>query len=235
MQIPAGTFLDKENQTRRCPCVLLLDTSGSMAGEPIRALNLALPQFRQAIADDSTARNSIELAIITFGGVPQVAQDWTDIDHLTLPVLGSSGGTPLGPALQMGLDMIEARRQFYKQNAVGSYVPWVFILTDGAPDEGPELTAAVSRAQQLQQVGSGGRSPRVIVYACSTNTDPKVMGRLKSITERTYALSGMAFREVFLWLSASLRTISKATLGTPTVLPAEPSQMTLSQAKVITP
>ena len=45
----------------------------------------------------------------------------------------------------------------------------------------------------------------------------------------------MAFREVFLWLSASLRTISKATLGTPTVLPAEPSQMTLSQAKVITP
>ena len=234
MQIPAGTFLDKENQTRRCPCVLLLDTSSSMANAPIESLNAALPQFKEAILGDNTARNAVELAVVTFGGSPRVIQDWTDIDHLALPSLVASGGTPLGPALQLAMDMIDARRQLHKQTSIQSYVPWIFILTDGAPDEGEELNAAISRVQQLQQTTPPAQSPKLIVYACSTDSSAQAMGRLKAVTGRTYELKGLAYREVFLWLSASLKIASRATPGAPTTLPPTGTQMTLSQARTIT-
>jgi uncharacterized protein YegL len=242
LEIPAGTFLDKENQARRCPCVLLLDTSGSMsqdpqggAGRPIDLVNQALPGFRQAILDDSTARDSVELAVITFGGSPKAIQDWTDVEHLVFPTLTPNGNTPLGPAIQMALDMIESRRALYRQSGIASFVPWLFILTDGAPDEGVELTAAIGRAKELQQVAPGSKSPKLIVYACSTDTRPEVMSRLSDVTSRAYKLEGMAYREVFLWLSASLTTVSKAAPGTPTVLPETPKQMTLTEARTITP
>ena len=242
LNIPAGTFLDRGNQARRCPCILLLDTSGSMSQDPqgsnrrpIDLLNSALPEFRQAISDDSTARDSVELAVITFGGSPNVIQDWTDIEHLAVPTLTPNGNTPLGPAMQMAVDMIESRRALYHQHKITSFVPWLFILTDGAPDTGPELIAAIDRVDKLQQVTAGSKSPKLIVYACSTDTREEVMGRLRAVTSRAYKLDGMAYREVFLWLSASLTVVSKAAPGTPTVLPETPKQMTLTEARTITP
>src|SRR5580700_10758715 len=150
LRIPDGTFLDKENQARRCPCVLLLDTSASMSsgstpalGRPIDLLNSALPTFRKELMDDPTAKQSVELAVITFGGTPTVIQDWTDAEHLATPELRPNGSTPLGPAIQMALDMIDARRALHRQNAIASFVPWLFILTDGQPDPGAELSEAI--------------------------------------------------------------------------------------------
>jgi uncharacterized protein YegL len=146
-----------------------------------------------------------------------------------------TGNTPLGPAMQMALDMVESRRALHRQNGIASYVPWLFILTDGAPDEGAELTAAVERAKKLQQVAPGSKSPKLIVYACCTDTRAEVMSRLNDVTSRAYKLEGMAYREVFLWLSASLTVVSKAAPGTPMVLPETPKQMTLTEARTITP
>jgi uncharacterized protein YegL/DNA-binding transcriptional regulator YhcF (GntR family) len=241
LSIPAGTFLDKENQARRCPCVLLLDTSGSMSQDPrgssrrpIDLLNSALPEFRQAIADDGTARDSIEMAVITFGGTPNVIQDWTDVEHWAVSTLTADGNTPLGPAMQMAADMIESRRALYRQNDISSYVPWMFILTDGAPDQGPELVAAISRVEQMQQVTAGSKSPKLIAYACSTDTREEAMSRLRAVTPRTYKLEGMAYREVFLWLTASLKTVTRTSPGTPIMLPETPKQMTLTEARTIT-
>lgn len=41
-----------ENPEPRCPCILLLDTSGSMQGEPINALNEGLLTFGQELNHD---------------------------------------------------------------------------------------------------------------------------------------------------------------------------------------
>jgi uncharacterized protein YegL len=239
--IPQGTFLDKENQARRCPCILLLDTSYSMNDDPlggqqrpIDLLNSALPAFQEALMSDPTARQAVELAIITFGGSPITIQDWTDVEHLQIPTLSPSGSTPLGPAIMMAINLIDARRTVYRQNSIASYVPWLFILTDGQPDDSG-LQEAVRRVQAMQQVAPGSKSPKLIAYACSTDTRPDVMGRLKAITPRAFELRGMAFRELFQWLSASLKTVSKAAPGAGMELPTPPSQMTLSQALTVNP
>ena len=42
-----------ENPENRCACLLLLDTSGSMAGEPIKQLNAGLKVFEEELKGDS--------------------------------------------------------------------------------------------------------------------------------------------------------------------------------------
>src|SRR5512138_3628532 len=57
-----------ENPEPRCPVVLLLDVSGSMAGRPIDELNQGLQEFARVLKDDRLASLRVEVAVITFGG-----------------------------------------------------------------------------------------------------------------------------------------------------------------------
>jgi hypothetical protein len=52
-QVPFGTDSFADNPEPRCPCLLLLDTSGSMSGRPITALNSGLVAFKDDLAADS--------------------------------------------------------------------------------------------------------------------------------------------------------------------------------------
>jgi len=51
-----------DNPEPRCPCVLLLDTSGSMQGEPINALNNGLRAFKDDLIKDALASKRVEVA-----------------------------------------------------------------------------------------------------------------------------------------------------------------------------
>ena len=68
-QVPfePGGFAD--NPEPRCPCLLLLDISGSMAGAPIRELNAGLLNFKDELSADSLAMKRVEIAVITFGPI----------------------------------------------------------------------------------------------------------------------------------------------------------------------
>src|SRR5580704_12688327 len=121
-----------DNPEPRCPCVLLLDTSGSMRGEPIRALAEGLAALREELLQDALAKRRVEVAIVTFGGNVHVLQDFVTMDHLQIPPLTADGLTPMGTATLKALDMVEARKAQYKVNGVAYYRPWIFLITDGA-------------------------------------------------------------------------------------------------------
>src|SRR5207237_2832842 len=70
-----------ENQEPRCPCILLLDTSGSMQGAAIAALNEGLRAFQQDLANDSLASLRVEVAIVTFDSSVTVVQEWVTADR----------------------------------------------------------------------------------------------------------------------------------------------------------
>ena len=55
-----------ENPEPRCPCVLLLDTSSSMQGLPIDALNQGLRTFKDELMKDPLASRRVEVAVVTF-------------------------------------------------------------------------------------------------------------------------------------------------------------------------
>jgi len=102
-----------DNPEPRCACVLLLDTSGSMRGEAIAALNAGLKSFKEELVQDSLAARRVEVAIVTFGGEVKVVQEFVTADEFTPPTLEASGLTPMGAGIQKSFELLESRKAQY--------------------------------------------------------------------------------------------------------------------------
>jgi len=122
------------NPEQRCPCILLLDTSGSMHGDPIAELNEGLRTFKTELMSDSLAVKRVEVALITFGPV-KVVSEFQTADNFAPPQLTTTGDTPTGAAIMEAIRLVEDRKQVYRDHGVPYNRPWIFLITDGAPTD----------------------------------------------------------------------------------------------------
>jgi uncharacterized protein YegL len=203
-----------ENPEARCPCVLLLDTSSSMEGEPILALNQGLRVFKEDMCKDALAARRVEVAVITFDSEVKVAQDFVTADQFEPPALMANGSTLMATAMQKALDMIAARKAQYKAAGVLYYRPWVFMITDGEPHGEPEeLVRQV--AQRVHQ-----EEDRKHVAFFAVGVENANMTRLSQMVVRTpVKLRGLNFVEMFVWLSRSAQAVSHSKTNEQVALP----------------
>jgi uncharacterized protein YegL len=203
-QIAFGTDNFAENPEPRCPCILLLDRSGSMEGRAIEQLNAGLATFREELHSDSLAVKRVETAIVTFGP-PNVEMPFHTSQHFVAPTLTADGDTPLGGAIVLALDLLEARKAEYRQNGISFYRPWVFLLTDGAPTDDWQAAAA--------RIREGEASKKFAFFA--VGIEGADMDTLRQLSVREpLSLQGLKFRELFQWLSSSMKSVSQSTPGT---------------------
>jgi uncharacterized protein YegL len=235
-----------ENPEPRCPVVLVLDTSGSMNGQPIQELNEALRSFGEALQNDRLASLRVEVAVVAFGGsvraldlrgdtipgkeiitinpralavrreekkIPfDASQAFVTVDQFVPPLLSANGETPLGEAIQRALALVRDRKEIYKQNGLDYFRPWIFVITDGRPtDKGWEAVADQVKQEEMRK--------GVIFYAVGVEkADMHVLNRFSDIRQ-PLKLKGLAFNDLFIWLSKSLSAIAHSRPGEQAPLP----------------
>ncbi len=203
MPIGLPEFVD--NPEPRCPVILLCDASGSMSGAPINALNAGLTAFKEDVYRDEIASLRVEVAIVTFGPV-RLVQDFVTIDNFTSPLLKADGVTPMGGAIEYALDLLEERKETYKNNGIQYYRPWVFLITDGAPTDSWHYAA--------QQVRQAEAQRRLLFFAVGVEgADMSTLRQIAPPERPPVLLNGLDFRSMFQWLSTSMKRVSSSQVG----------------------
>ena len=138
-----------ENPEPRVPCVLVVDTSTSMHGPRITELNAGLQTYKKELLADPLAAKRVEVGIVTFGGRVNRLIEFVTADNFEPPKLQVIGGTPMGEAINTAIDMVEERKDNYREHGIAYYRPWIFLITDGEPND--HWRPLVSRVQAGEQ------------------------------------------------------------------------------------
>lgn len=206
MGIASPEFVD--NPENRCPVILILDTSASMAGEPIDSLNKGIASFKFDVEQDPLASLRVEIAIVAFGQQAEVLQDFVTVDDFIAPKLSTEGKTALGAALKLGLDILDIRKTIYRREGIQYYRPWVFLITDGAPTDGEAWKIEAARIHQLETEG------KLSFFTIGVDgADEDILKEIAPPQRPPLMLKNLRFEELFRWLSSSVRRVSTNQIG----------------------
>lgn len=191
-------------------CVLLLDTSGSMAGESIRSLNEGVKKFIDQVSLDDMAKRRLDVAILEFNSGVRLVQDFLPISQMSAPVLSANGLTHMGEAIEEAVTMVKERNLLYCSKGTPAHKPWIFMITDGRPEG--ESSDYIERAIELvQREEKKGESGKLKFWSLAVKgADKSILSRL---SDRVLELEGHDFTGIFNWLADSMSYISVSTVG----------------------
>jgi uncharacterized protein YegL len=193
-----------DNPDPRCPCVLILDRSASMSGPKIQQLNNGLQQFRTELLRDEIAARRVEIAVVPFGPVSRNSAFYA-AGHFDPKPMDAAGDTPMGAAISYAVELVAQQKGLYRSHGITYFRPWVILMTDGEP------TDSIERSISLVRDGEAAKAFSFF----AVGVDQASMTTLARLSvRRPLKMRGIAFREFFLWLSASLSGVSRSAPGT---------------------
>jgi len=186
---------------RRLPVYLLLDTSGSMYGEPIEAVKNGVETLISSLRSDPYALETAFISVITFDSSAKQVAPLTELAAFQQPAIDASGCTALGEALALLAARADAEVTKTTAEQKGDWRPLVFIMTDGEPTD--DLNKGLNEFKK-RKFG--------MVVACAAGQGANT-NTLKQITENVVQLDtadSATIKAFFKWVSASISTSSKS-------------------------
>lgn len=190
-----------ENFEQKCLCVLVLDVSGSMRGEPIAELNKGLQDFYKEIVEDETTSQRLEVCVMAFNDTVKTLQEPSLVENFTMPTLTAYGSTAMVDAVKEAIEKVEARKKWYKETGQPYYRPWIILMTDGEPDSGQDVFGLGPRIKEDTANKKYVFLP-IGIEGANMDTLNVLQGNMPP-----QKLQGLRFKQFFQWLSASMGTI----------------------------
>lgn len=217
------------NYEQKCLCVLVLDTSGSMneivdytnavnTGETrvvdgvsynvvtggtsrLDKLREGLASFYKDIEDDPATAQKLEVAVITFNDDVKILQNPALIEECPPPHINAHGMTNISDAMNTAMELVEARKKWYRSTGQNYYRPWIILITDGEPNAGQDMNYL---AQKIRD--EVARKHFEFLPIGVDNANMNILNIL-SANIKALPLEGTKFSQFFRWLSASMSTI----------------------------
>jgi uncharacterized protein YegL len=184
---------------RRLPVYLLLDTSGSMMGEPIEAVKNGVQTMISALRQDPYALETAFLSIITFNTTANQAVPLTELTSFQSPSIDASGTTSLGAALSLLAQRAEVEVNKTTAEQKGDWKPIVFIMTDGMPTD--DWQKGLNDFQKQ-------RWGMVVACAAGQAVDTSILKQITEVVVQLDTADSSSFKAFFKWVSASISTSS---------------------------
>ncbi len=180
---------------RRLPVYLLLDTSGSMSGEPIEAVKNGVQILVSTLRQDPYALETAFLSVITFDSTARQAVPLMELANFQTPDIQATGTTALGDALGLLADRIESEVLKTTAEAKGDWKPLIFIMTDGIPTDDWAKGLA-----KLKSVRTG------VIVACAAGhgTDTSILKQITEVVVQLDTADSNTIKAFFKWVSSSV-------------------------------
>jgi uncharacterized protein YegL len=208
---------------RRLPIYLLIDTSGSMIGEPIEAVNTGLQTLVSALRRDPQALETAHISIITFDREARLVLPLTSVADLQLPLIEApnSGPTMTGEALELLCKRVDAEVRTQSTDVKRDWKPLLFIMTDGAPSDTQKYTEMIPECK---------KRGFATITACAAGMKAKIdpLKDLATDIVRLDTCDGATFSQFFQWVSASISSGAQSVgVTSHLVLPPPPEAISI--------
>jgi len=180
---------------RKLPVYLLLDTSGSMSGEPIEAVKNGLQLLVSTLRQDPHALETAYLSVIGFGTDATVLVPLTELVSFQSPTISAGGTTAMGAALSLLARQIDAEVTRTTADVKGDWKPIVFLMTDGHPTD--DWSAGLRELKQ-RKLGT------VVACAAGLQGDQSILKEITDAVVRLDSADSATISAFFKWVSASI-------------------------------
>lgn len=191
-------------------CALLLDTSQSMEGARLDSLRQGLASYREFLSEDDEAQQIVETCVITFGDSAEVVHPFSGVADMPEIDLRAAGATAMGAALDLGIQQVEDRKQYYKEQGIDYYRPFLVIITDGAPTD----INADNIDDYRTRLEEGAKAKRFNpLFFGTEGSDFRKLKEIAGSAGPVTGIDGARFDEFFRWLSSSLSEVQDSKPG----------------------
>jgi len=185
---------------RRLPVYLLLDTSGSMSGEPIEAVKTGVHTLVSTLRQDPYALETAHLSVITFDSAAKQLCPLTELSNFQTPNITASGMTSLGDGLALLAERIDTEVAKTTADMKGDWKPLVFLMTDGSPTD--DWQRGLKRLQMV-------RTGMIVACAAGHGADTNVLKQITEVVVQLDTADESTIKAFFKWVSASVSTGSQ--------------------------
>ena len=205
---------------RRLPIFILLDTSGSMRGEPIEAVRSGLRSLLSSLHRDPYALETVHIEIITFDREARILAPLTDIESFQMPEIPEpvSSPTMTGEALQLLCARYDQHIIKNAPDRKGDWLPLAVLLTDGAPSD-------IATFDEMAEKIKNYHFAHLLVCAAGPSAKVDPLRRFASEVVSLETMDSNSFAKFWQWVSMAVSRHSQAADAVSGALPPPPKEI----------